>query len=92
MLELTDMLGFRPYRFYFYTWKYVSPICMAVLMMASIIQLAVTPPGYNAWIREEVSLCIYPTSPKSIGFMSPAHATNFLWRSLCTAPSLFMGH
>ncbi|XP_020665669.1 sodium-dependent neutral amino acid transporter SLC6A17 [Pogona vitticeps] len=55
MHELTEMLGFRPYRFYFYTWKYVSPICMAGLMMASIIQLAVTPPGYNAWIREEAA-------------------------------------
>lgn len=49
------MLGFRPYQFYYYTWKYVSPICMAVLMTASIIQLGVSPPGYSAWIREEVS-------------------------------------
>ncbi|KAH0618727.1 hypothetical protein JD844_018172 [Phrynosoma platyrhinos] len=55
MQELTEMLGFRPYRFYFYTWKYVSPICMAGLMTASIIQLVVTPPGYNAWIREEAA-------------------------------------
>lgn len=55
MQELTEMLGFRPYQFYYYTWKYVSPICMAVLMTASIIQLGVSPPGYSAWIREEVS-------------------------------------
>ncbi|KAJ7332874.1 hypothetical protein JRQ81_015054 [Phrynocephalus forsythii] len=55
MLELTDMLGFRPYRFYFYTWKYISPLCMAGLMIASVIQLVVTPPGYNAWIREEAA-------------------------------------
>lgn len=48
------MLGFRPYRFYFYMWKFVSPLCMAVLTTASIIQLGVTPPGYSAWIREEV--------------------------------------
>ncbi|XP_066480907.1 sodium-dependent neutral amino acid transporter SLC6A17 isoform X2 [Tiliqua scincoides] len=55
MQELTEMLGFRPYRFYFYTWKYISPICMAGLMTASIIQLAVSPPGYSAWIREEAA-------------------------------------
>ncbi|NXE71426.1 S6A17 protein, partial [Calcarius ornatus] len=55
MQELTEMLGFRPYQFYYYAWKYVSPICMAVLMTASIIQLGVSPPGYSAWIREEVS-------------------------------------
>uniref|UniRef100_G1P8M3 Transporter n=1 Tax=Myotis lucifugus TaxID=59463 RepID=G1P8M3_MYOLU len=44
MQEL-EMLGFRPYRFYFYMWKFVSPLCMAVLTTASVIQLAVTPPG-----------------------------------------------
>lgn len=48
------MLGFQPYRFYFYMWKFVSPLCMAVLTTASIIQLGVTPPGYSAWIKEEV--------------------------------------
>lgn len=60
MQELTEMLGFRPYQFYYYTWKYVSPICMAVLMTASIIQLGVSPPGYSAWIREEVSAGPFP--------------------------------
>ncbi|EFB17226.1 hypothetical protein PANDA_007890, partial [Ailuropoda melanoleuca] len=55
MQELTEMLGFRPYRFYFYMWKFVSPLCMAVLTTASIIQLGVTPPGYSAWIKEEAA-------------------------------------
>jgi hypothetical protein len=55
MQELTEMLGFQPYRFYFYMWKFVSPLCMAVLTTASIIQLGVSPPGYSAWIKEEVS-------------------------------------
>ncbi|XP_027712590.1 sodium-dependent neutral amino acid transporter SLC6A17 isoform X2 [Vombatus ursinus] len=55
MQELTEMLGFRPYQFYFYMWKYVSPLCMAVLTTASIIQLGVTPPGYSAWIKEEAA-------------------------------------
>ncbi|KAM8976831.1 sodium-dependent neutral amino acid transporter SLC6A17 [Pelodytes ibericus] len=52
MLELTEMLGFRPYAYYFYTWKYVSPIFMALLLTASVIQLGISPPGYSAWIRE----------------------------------------
>ncbi|MBZ3888639.1 Sodium-dependent neutral amino acid transporter SLC6A17 [Sciurus carolinensis] len=55
MQELTEMLGFRPYRFYFYMWKFVSPLCMAILTTASIIQLGVTPPGYSAWIKEEAA-------------------------------------
>ncbi|MBN3324446.1 S6A17 protein, partial [Atractosteus spatula] len=52
MQDLTDMLGFRPYSFYFYMWKYVSPICLCVLVMATIIEMAISPPGYNAWIQE----------------------------------------
>lgn len=79
MQELTEMLGFRPYQFYYYTWKYVSPICMAVLMTASIIQLGVSPPGYSAWIREEVSTA--PAQPSPAG-QRRAH-TPLLIPSLC---------
>ncbi|XP_028652946.1 sodium-dependent neutral amino acid transporter SLC6A17 [Erpetoichthys calabaricus] len=50
--DLTEMLGFRPYRFYFYMWKYVSPLCLALLVTTCIIQMFISPPGYNAWIRE----------------------------------------
>ncbi|XP_072338024.1 sodium-dependent neutral amino acid transporter SLC6A17-like [Scyliorhinus torazame] len=53
MQELTEMLGFTPYRYYYYTWKYISPLAMAILMVTSIIQMGITPPGYNAWIMEE---------------------------------------
>lgn len=83
MQELTEMLGFRPYQFYYYTWKYVSPICMAVLMTASIIQLGVSPPGYSAWIREEVSTA--PAQPSPAG-QRRAH-TPLLIPSLCLRKS-----
>ncbi|KAG9353072.1 hypothetical protein JZ751_017648 [Albula glossodonta] len=52
MQDLEDMLGFRPYRFYFYMWKYVSPLCLIVLIAATIIEMAVSPPGYNAWVQD----------------------------------------
>ncbi|XP_043574873.1 sodium-dependent neutral amino acid transporter SLC6A17-like [Chiloscyllium plagiosum] len=55
MQELTEMLGFTPYRYYYYTWKYISPLAMVILMLASIIQMGITPPGYNAWIMEEAT-------------------------------------
>ncbi|XP_053562815.1 LOW QUALITY PROTEIN: sodium-dependent neutral amino acid transporter SLC6A17 [Bombina bombina] len=62
MDELTEMLGFRPYRYYFYTWKYVSPIFMALLLTASIIRLGISPPGYSAWIKTlaEEHYVLYP--------------------------------
>ncbi|XP_029952170.1 sodium-dependent neutral amino acid transporter B(0)AT2 [Salarias fasciatus] len=51
--DLKDMLGFTPCRFYYYMWKYITPILLLVLLCASFIQLAMTPPSYSAWIQEE---------------------------------------
>ncbi|XP_031151178.1 sodium-dependent neutral amino acid transporter B(0)AT2 [Sander lucioperca] len=51
--DLKDMLGFTPYRFYYYMWKYITPILLLVLLCASFIQLSMTPPSYSAWIQEE---------------------------------------
>lgn len=56
MQDLEDMLGFRPYSIYFYLWKYVSPMCLIVLISATVIEMALKPPGYNAWVQELVSV------------------------------------
>lgn len=56
MQDLEDMLGFRPYKIYFYLWKYVSPLCLIVLISATVIEMAISPPGYNAWVQELVSV------------------------------------
>lgn len=53
--DLKDMLGFTPYRFYYYMWKYITPILLLLLLCTSFIQLTMTPPSYSAWIQEEVS-------------------------------------
>lgn len=55
MQDLEDMLGFRPYSFYYYMWRYVSPAVLIVLIAATIIEMAVSPAGYNAWVESEVS-------------------------------------
>ncbi|XP_072242515.1 sodium-dependent neutral amino acid transporter B(0)AT2 [Leuresthes tenuis] len=53
--DLKDMLGFTPYRFYYYMWKYITPILLMVLLCSSLIQLIMTPPSYSAWIQEEAT-------------------------------------
>ncbi|KAM4619491.1 sodium-dependent neutral amino acid transporter B(0)AT2 [Polymixia lowei] len=50
--DLKDMLGFTPFRFYYYMWKYITPILLMVLLASSLIQLVMTPPSYSAWIQE----------------------------------------
>ncbi|KAM8862893.1 sodium-dependent neutral amino acid transporter SLC6A17 isoform 1-T3 [Spinachia spinachia] len=53
MQDLEDMLGFRPYSFYYYMWRYVSPAVLVVLIIATVIEMAVSPAGYNAWVEAE---------------------------------------
>lgn len=65
--DLKDMLGFTPYRCYYYLWKYITPILLLVLMGASFIQLIMTPTIYNAWIQEEVSKHLGPPFSRGRG-------------------------
>uniref|UniRef100_A0A3P9KFH7 Transporter n=1 Tax=Oryzias latipes TaxID=8090 RepID=A0A3P9KFH7_ORYLA len=65
--DLKEMLGFAPYRFYYYMWKYVTPILLLVLLCASFIQLIMTPPSYSAWIQEEAVEKTLPFPPWGIG-------------------------
>ncbi|XP_037334867.2 sodium-dependent neutral amino acid transporter SLC6A17 [Pungitius pungitius] len=53
MQDLEDMLGFRPYSFYYYMWRYVSPAVLVVLIIATVIEMAISPAGYNAWVEAE---------------------------------------
>lgn len=49
------MLGFTPYRFYYYMWKFITPILLLLLLGSSFVQLCMTPPSYSAWIEDKVS-------------------------------------
>lgn len=56
------MLGFSPSQYYYYMWKYVSPFVLTCLLVASIVQMGLSPPGYNAWIEDTVCIqyvCVY---------------------------------
>ncbi|XP_056621950.1 sodium-dependent neutral amino acid transporter B(0)AT2 [Triplophysa dalaica] len=61
--DLKDMLGFTPYRFYYYMWKFVTPVLLIGLLVTSIIQLGLSPPSYSAWnqqMAQEQSLSYPP--------------------------------
>lgn len=53
--DLKDMLGFTPFRFYYYMWKYVTPLLLILLLGSSVIQLGMTPPSYSAWLEDLAS-------------------------------------
>lgn len=54
MEDLKDMLGFAPNRYYYYMWKYISPLMLLSLLIASIVNMGLSPPGYNAWMEDKV--------------------------------------
>ncbi|XP_072580610.1 sodium-dependent neutral amino acid transporter B(0)AT2 [Vulpes vulpes] len=63
MEDLKDMMGFAPNRYYYYMWKYISPLMLLSLLTASVVNMGLSPPGYNAWIEEKASeeFLSYPT-------------------------------
>lgn len=67
------MLGFSPYRCYYYLWKYITPILLLVLMLASFIQMVMTPAVYNAWIQEEVRKHVGLRPPEAGDQWSSSH-------------------
>lgn len=73
MQDLEDMLGFRPYTFYYYMWRYVSPTILVALIAATVIEMAISPAGYNAWVESEVSP--FFTFVHAWGERKPAHAS-----------------
>lgn len=54
--DLKDMMGFTPLRYYYFMWKYVTPLLLLTLLSASTYQLAKNPPTYSAWNQKLVGL------------------------------------
>ncbi|XP_068595999.1 sodium-dependent neutral amino acid transporter B(0)AT2 [Brachionichthys hirsutus] len=54
--DLKEMLGFTPFRFYYYMWKYITPVLLLVLLGSSFVQMVMTPPSYHAWRQDEAKV------------------------------------
>uniref|UniRef100_A0A8C4WXK2 Transporter n=1 Tax=Eptatretus burgeri TaxID=7764 RepID=A0A8C4WXK2_EPTBU len=61
--DIEEMIGKRPSKIYYYLWKYISPLTMTLLLVASVAQMCLSTPTYTAWNRTlamEIDLP-YPT-------------------------------
>ncbi|XP_072889543.1 sodium-dependent neutral amino acid transporter B(0)AT2-like [Hemitrygon akajei] len=60
--DIREMIGDRPFFLYKYLWKFICPIVMLALLLASLIQLCVKHPTYRAWnqAKAEEVLVEYP--------------------------------
>ncbi|XP_060705683.1 sodium-dependent neutral amino acid transporter B(0)AT2-like [Hemiscyllium ocellatum] len=62
MDDIQAMIGHRPVVVYKYLWKFVCPIIMLALLLASLIRMCIKHPQYRAWNQEkaEETLLDYP--------------------------------
>uniref|UniRef100_A0A8C4NJS6 Solute carrier family 6 member 17 n=1 Tax=Eptatretus burgeri TaxID=7764 RepID=A0A8C4NJS6_EPTBU len=70
MDDLKDMIGYYPPTIYKYMWTYISPIVMIAMLLASIVQMSLTPPSYSAWIKETASEVKLPYPPWALGLLT----------------------
>ncbi len=43
------MTGSKPWLYWLICWKYISPTAMCAILGASLVQMAVSGAGYEAW-------------------------------------------
>lgn len=51
--DIELMTGSRPHLYWLICWKYLSPLAMISILVASIVQIVVDGSGYQAWVAEK---------------------------------------
>lgn len=52
--DVYQMTGYRPGLYWQYTWRYIGPVIMTLILIASIVKMVWKNPEYSAWVAEEV--------------------------------------
>ncbi|XP_001602339.2 sodium- and chloride-dependent transporter XTRP3 isoform X1 [Nasonia vitripennis] len=47
--DIEDMTGYRPGLYWQITWKYLAPVIMVAILIASIVSMFIKKPMYSAW-------------------------------------------
>ncbi|KAK3910702.1 Sodium-dependent neutral amino acid transporter B(0)AT2 [Frankliniella fusca] len=51
--DIELMTGSRPHLYWLICWKYLSPLAMLCILVASIVQIVVDGSGYQAWVADK---------------------------------------
>lgn len=52
--DIYDMTGVKPGLYWQITWRFLAPLIMVVILIASIISMVKEHPSYGAWIADKV--------------------------------------
>nr|XP_025948494.1 sodium-dependent neutral amino acid transporter SLC6A17-like [Dromaius novaehollandiae] len=69
LADVEQMLGRRPWRLYGYMWRYGSLGAMLCLLLASLGQLCLSRPSYQAWDRDTATETRRPYPPWAVGLI-----------------------
>ena len=50
--DIELMTGSKPSMYWMICWKYLSPLAMTAILVASFVQMALNGAGYDAWISD----------------------------------------
>lgn len=56
--DIYQMTGYRPGIYWQYTWRYIGPVIMTIILISSIVCMIVKNPTYSAWNAAEVNYLI----------------------------------
>uniref|UniRef100_A0A7M4FG65 Transporter n=1 Tax=Crocodylus porosus TaxID=8502 RepID=A0A7M4FG65_CROPO len=67
--DIEDMLGWRPWKLYSYMWRYGSVLAMLCLLLASLINLCLGHPTYQAWDQAKAAKTKLPYPPWAMAIL-----------------------
>jgi solute carrier family 6 amino acid/orphan transporter-like 15/16/17/18/20 len=59
--DIQDMTGIKPGIYWQVTWRFLAPIIMIVILVASILSMVREHPTYEAWIGDQVGCIALPS-------------------------------
>lgn len=47
--DIFQMTGYRPGRYWQWTWRYIGPVIMVCILVSSVVFMVIRNPTYGAW-------------------------------------------
>lgn len=87
--DIQDMTGIKPGPYWQLTWRFLAPIIMTAILIASIVDMVKKHPSYEAWIPDTVNLKLVIAETCNV-FFSQGKATETVYPGWVLAVAVAM--
>lgn len=90
------MTGYRPGRYWQYTWRYIGPVIMVCILVSSVVCMVIQNPTYSAWNAAEVCThifffrCDLSSKTRDLSLQAKVEATSYPDWALAIAFSMII--